>query len=377
MNAYDCIVVGTGGVGSAALFHLARRGLRCLGLDQFGAAHALGSSHGATRMIRQAYFEHADYVPLLRRAYPMWEELSRLRATQLYFETGLVEIGLRDGHVVPSILKTAQQHGLEVEELTSFQLETRWPGFVVPGELRAVYERRAGYLLVEECVRAHLELAVAHGAVLQTHHKVLGWRAEGSGVLVETESGNFSSGALIITCGSWASRMLTDLKLPLHVRKKPLHWFAGQGSDYDARSGCPCFFYELPEGMFYGIPSIDSQGVKVARHSGGTPVDDPTHVNRDVDLEERASVERFVAEYLPRLSPQPTAHTVCMYTMSPDEHFIVDRHPTHEQVAFCAGLSGHGFKFAGVLGEALADLATRGATEAEIGFLSLNRPGLR
>ena len=377
MARYDAIVLGTGGVGSAALFHLARRGVQALGVDRFPPGHDRGSSHGATRIIRQAYFEHPDYVPLLLRAYELWAELAERQGRRLYHEIGLLQVGPPQGEVVPGVLACAKQHALPIEELTSREVSARWPGFRAPDGYRAAFESRAGYLEVEACVLAHLEQARALGAELRTDCPVRSWRPEGAGVVVETEKESFSAGALIITAGPWAGELLGEFGVSLEVRRKPLFWFEALESAYDPARGCPCFLFEMPLGIFYGMPQIDADGVKLAEHTGGAVVADPLTVNRDVEPAERRRVEEFVTAAMPQVSHRMTKHSVCMYTMSPDAHFLVDRHPECPQTAFAAGLSGHGFKFTGVLGQALVELVLDGGTSLPIGFLAANRASLR
>ena len=230
--------------------------------------------------------------------------------------------------------------------------------------------------MVEDCVRAHLDAARDCGADLRTGVEVRGWSADGDGVRVETDAGVFTADHLVITAGPWAGQLLADLGLRLEVRRKPLYWFACDDPRYDAAAPCPSFLFELPGGVFYGFPKIDSLGVKVAEHSGGPVVADPLTVSRDVDAADYQRVETFVAAHLPGVSSQLNDHTTCMYTMSADEHFILDRHPHYPRVVFAAGLSGHGFKFTPVLGAALADLTLSRATELPIGLFSIDRPAL-
>jgi sarcosine oxidase len=373
---YDAIVIGTGGVGSAAAYHLARRGAKVLGLDRFPPAHDRGSSHGETRIIRQAYFEHPDYVPLVLGAYDLWAELAQQQAEQLYYEVGLVQIGPPDGIVLPGVLESARQHGLSVEMLSASDIARRFPGFHADEAWQGVLEQRAGYLRVEACVLAHLAQAVQYGAELKSGITVRSWLPDGSGVRVETDAGEFKAARLIISAGPWASQLLADLKIPLVVRRAAQYWFAADAPEYAADKGCPTFLFETPEGIFYGFPRIDELGVKTARHAGGPVVTDPLAVDREVDVNDERLVETFLTKHLPDVSRRRTHHAACMYTLTPDEHFIVDRHPAYPQVVFAAGLSGHGFKFTCVLGEALADLALDGQTRLPIGFLSCNRPAL-
>jgi sarcosine oxidase len=373
MERYDTIVLATGGVGSAALFHLAKRGVKVLGIDRFAPPHDRGSTHGHTRVIRQAYFEHPNYVPLLKDSYRLWRELERLQGRHLFHQVGLVQLGPPDGHVVPGVLRSSATHGIAVEELSSASVERRWPGLRSCDNFAAVFEPTAGYLLVEDCVEAHLEAARAAGAVLLTDTEVLTWTASKREVRVQTDRGEYSAGQLIIAAGAWAGQLLADLNVDLVVRRKSLFWFETDNPQYDVAAEFPVFLFELPEGVFYGFPKLDLRGVKVAEHTGGSVVDDPLVVDRSVDADEKLRVANFLTKYLPDVSHHLTDHIVCLYTMSPDENFIVDRHPQHANVVFAAGLSGHGFKFVPVLGRALAELALDGGTELPIGFLSLNR----
>jgi sarcosine oxidase len=371
MANYDVIVIGTGGVGSAAVAHLARRGFRVLGLDRFPGGHDRGSSHGHTRIIRMAYFEHSDYVPLLRRAYELWYELQKEVSQQLYFPVGLLEVGPPEGIVVPGVLASARQHNLPIEQMDVKELSRRFPGFSIPHGLTAVFEQNAGYLLVEQCVLAHLRMAKRHGAILQTEESVVSWEANGDEVTVRTERGTYSASRLVIAAGPWAGKLLRELGARLHVRRKHLHWFRTANEIYRADRGSPGFFFELPDGYFYGFPQIDDRGVKVAEHSGGKVIEDPLQDDRAVELDERKRVETFLTRCMPHVTTEPTHHTVCYYTMSPDEHFFVDCHPQHPNVCFAAGLSGHGFKFTTVLGEILADLAVEQKSRQQIDFLRL------
>ena len=378
MPDLDCIILGTGGVGSAALYHLSRRGARALGIDRFAPGHDRGSSHGETRIIRLAYFEHADYVPLLRRAYELWGELEERRGQKLYHETGLLEVGPSEGTVVPGVLASARRHSLEVELLDPREAERRFPGFRIPEGMAAVFERRAGYLRVEDCVRAHAEEAVRLGARLVTGETVLRWRVDGAGVAVETDRGTHRAARLIVTAGAWAGGLLADLGVRLEVRRKTLLWYRTASAQHREESGGPGFFYETPTGLFYGFPEIGDGEIKVAEHSGGESVADPLTVDRSLRPSDRLPVEEFLRRYLPGVRADDCVrHAICLYTMSRDEHFVVDRHPDHPQVSFAAGLSGHGFKFTSVLGEVLAGLALDGRTGLPIGFLSCDRPGIR
>jgi sarcosine oxidase len=381
---YDVIILGTGGVGSAAAYHLARRGAKVLGIDRFPGGHDRGSSHGETRIIRQAYFEHPDYVPLLLRAYELWRELEAVAGEQLLHQVGLLQIGPPDGAVVGGVLASARQHGLNVEQFAAGDIHSRWPGFRVPEGDVGAYEAAAGYLRVERCVLAHIAAAKAHGAefrfgspVSTIDGMVPGKRnrkREFEGIEVTTHNGeSFRAHSLIFALGPWSPIMLPHLEIPLAVRRKPVYWFSPADSGYRQDHGCPTFLYQLPHGVFYGFPEIDELGVKVAEHSGGAEVANPLTDSRELDPLNLERVVQFLAAHLPGVGQTLTRHSVCYYTMSPDEHFIVDRHPVFENTHFAAGLSGHGFKFTSVLGAALADLALEEKTNLPIGFLGLDR----
>jgi sarcosine oxidase len=348
-----------------------------LGIDRFSPGHDRGSSHGHTRLIRQAYFEHPNYVPMVVRAFQLWHELEQSAGEQLYDQVGLLQIGTPTGEVLSGVRASARLHGLEIEELSKREAESRFKGFRVPASCEAIFERRAGYLLVERCVIAHAEQAARLGAEIHTGETVRGWRVEGAGVDVETDRGVYSAGRLIVAAGAWAGTLLRELGVRFEVRRKPLFWWQAHNDCYRADQGCPGYLFDLPQGCFYGFPQIDPRGVKVAEHTGGALVEDPLKVIRDVDVQEQQRVAGFVGEHLSEATTHCTDHTVCMYTMTPDGHFVVDRHPEHPQVAFAAGLSGHGFKFTCVLGEILSQLALDGHTDLPIEFLSAGRPGLR
>jgi sarcosine oxidase len=374
MQNYDVIVIGCGGVGSATLYQLAREGVRALGIEQFGIAHERGSSHGQTRIIRQAYFEHPDYVPLLRMAYAAWGKLEQQSGRKLFHRIGLLEVGPADGALIPGVLESARRHNLAIETFNAAEVALRFPGFRAPQDAVAVFEENAGYLLVEEAVRAQLDCARNCGAELRTGQTVRAWRVEGDTVCVDCEQESFSAARLIVTTGAWSASLLRPFGVNLRVVPKHLHWYANESTNY--RDGSPVFFYEIPRGYFYGFPQLDERGVKIGEHSGGDEVSDPLKVARGVDPEDRRRTIEFLCDYLPQVSHRAEDHTVCFYTFSPDNHFIVDRHPEYENVAFAAGLSGHGFKFAPVLGQVLSDFALRGSTDLPVAFLSLNRfPG--
>lgn len=374
MTVYDVIVLGAGGVGSAATYHLARRGARVLALDRFPAGHDRGSSHGETRIIRQAYFEHPDYVPLLLRAYELWAELEQQTDERLFHQVGLLQAGPADGVVVPGVLRSAKQHGLSVDEFDSTESMRRFPGFRIPPDLKVVFEPKAGYLRVEQCVRTHLAAAARLGAELQLDATIQTWTTDAEGYRVETSRGSYFAKQLVVTAGPWAVSLLNGIRVPMRVLRKHLHWFDVNDHHLHLDGGCPTFLFELPHGVFYGFPRIDDYGIKVAEHSGGTEVVNPLDDDRSPEPLDQQRVRDFLASWIPGAALQPKRHAVCFYTMTPDEHFLVDRHPEYPGVVFTAGLSGHGFKFTSVLGQIMADMTLDKRTALPIEFLNAGRP---
>lgn len=374
MASWDVIVIGLGGVGSAAAHHLVVAGHRVLGLDQYPLAHDRGSSHGKTRIIRQAYFEHPAYVPLLRRAYQLWTEIEQQVGAQLFYQTGLVEIGPEDGVVIPGVLRSAAEHGLPIERLPIAEVTRRWPGLTGDESWQAVLEQNAGFLRVEDCVRAHQRMACEEGATCVHGVKVESWKADGSGVEVVTDQGTERADRLVIAGGPWSGNLLAELNLELQVLRKHMYWFQASGThyNYDYEGGFPCFFHETAEGFFYGFPSIHGSGVKVARHSGGEPLAEPIEAT-ETDDDDRAMINDYTAKYLPGVSNQMCVWSPCYYTSTPDEHFIIDTLPSQPQVTIVAGLSGHGFKFTSVLGEIASQLATTGSSTHDISLFAIDR----
>ncbi len=373
MEAYDAIVVGVGGVGSAALFHLAARGASVLGIDRFPVGHDRGSSHGETRIIRQAYLENPNYVPLAQRSYELWKELESDCGTQLFVPAGLVYVGNEGGSVLQGVSKAAAKYSINIEELNAADVRRRFPGLHVDDQQTALFEPEAGFLHVEACVNAHVEAARARGAELAIGESVESWAVEGDWVTVSTTARHFKAKSLVVAAGAWSSQVLHDLRIPLEVQRKPLLWYETKNPLHASAAGMPAFCYEIDEHFFYGFPSTDAATIKLAEHTGVDPVDDPLAVDRQLRASDREPVEEFASRYLPGVTKQLRNFSICLYTTSPDTDFIVDRHPTSRRIAFAAGLSGHGFKFTPALGEALAELASDGSPPQGFDFLAARR----
>lgn len=371
--AYDVVVVGLGGSGSAAAYHLARRGLRVLGLERFGMLHDRGSSHGHTRIIRLAYFEHPDYVPLLQRAYELWHALAEEYGQELLRICGGLMIGPPDGLLVSGARKSATVHGLSHELLSASEVAARFPAFHLGPDEVALYEPQAGILLPEACIEAHLRGAKARGAELHFEEPVEHWEVRGDRVIVRTPRATYEAGALVVTAGAWLGRLLEELRLPLVVERQVVVWFRPLVPEWFGPDRFPIFIWQTPDGFFYGIPAFRGRGFKAARHHGGE-LTDPDRV-RPPDPKEATWLVSQLRRRIPQGAGPIEGMVACLYTNTPDEHFIVDRHPAHRHVAFASACSGHGFKFTSVIGEILADLVTEGRTHHPIEFLSLRRFG--
>jgi sarcosine oxidase len=362
-ETYDVIVAGLGAMGSAAAHQLARRGRRVLGLDRFAPPHAFGSSHGQTRIIREAYFEHPLYVPLVQRAYAAWEALERESGAKLMLRTGGLMIGRPDSVVVTGARRSADEHRLRYEVLDAHEIRRRFPVLRPDDDMIAVWEPRAGILFPERCIEAQLTMARRHGAELHDDEPVKRWESSGAGVRVITARGAYEAETLVLAAGSWTPSLVPEL--PLTVERQTLFWFTPRDAAPFAPERCPIHLWEHEPGRYiYGFPDL-GDGVKVARHHEGVETD-PEVVDRVVRDHEVAAIRAMVARYLPDADGALRSSAVCLYTNMPDEHFLVDRHPAHPQAIVVSACSGHGFKFASALGEVIADLAIDGRTNFDL-----------
>lgn len=371
MPTYDVVVAGLGGFGSAAAAHLSARGVRVLGLDPRPGAHAEGSSHGETRIVRQVYFEGPTYVPLLRRTYELWAELADENGAPLLRRTGGLFLGRPDTRVFRGSLETAQHWDLEHEVLDAAEVHRRFPALRPPDGVAALYEPQAGSVRPESAVAAHLRRAAAAGAELRHDESVVGWSATGDGVRVETSRGAVETGALVLAPGRWAPE-LVRLDLPLVVERRVQHWFAPPVVD-DFRPGrLPVWIWDRADGTsMYGAPAqAGYDDVKAAVHFSTQQPADAWQVDE---------LAAALGELFPGLGSRHTREAACWYTLTPDENFVVGPHPESDRVVLACGFSGHGFKFTPVLGEVLADLATEGRTRFDLSTFDPRRvpQGLR
>ena len=350
--------------------HLAQRGAKVLGLEQFDIPHALGSSHGYSRMIRLAYYEHPDYVPLLRRAYQLWDELEKSSTVRLLHLTGGIYMGPPDGEVVSGALKAARMHGLAHELMDRAAIAKRFPQFSLPEDFAGVWEPQAGFLLPEKVISVHCEQALRAGAELHGREKVVEW---GDG-WVKTDKGEYRAKKIIFCGGAWSGKLLSELGVELVVTRQPLGWVWPRRPELFEMGKMPVWGIEAPDGsLSYGFPMMaDNPGLKIARHGRGT-VTDADFISRQATAADEEEIQTVVNRHLPEGRGPTLAIRICMYTNSPDSHFIIDQLPGRENVIVACGFSGHGFKFASVIGEVLADLGMEGKTGLPVGFLGLKR----
>lgn len=393
-------------MGAAACYHLARRGLRVVGLEQFDLCHDRGSSHGRSRVFRKAYFEDPRYVPLLHEAYEAWGRLEGEIGQTLLNFVGCLTIGRPDHPCIRGVRASVAQHGLAHEVLSAEEVRRRHLAFEPPPDHVAVYEAGAGYLCPEDCIRAMADLARRAGAELRERTVVRSWLAlkpvgaGGAAVRVETDNGPIEAGALVMTAGAWLPCIAAELDLPLTVERQVQAWFAPKEPARFAPGKMPVFIHFLDDdsaaggaapdestvgksklthspigsgvgdtnmsrssdanlaGAFYGICD-HGHGVKIARHHGGAATTADA-VDRAVHPADEADIRRYIRAHMPMADGPLRDAKVCLYTNTPDDHFVIDRHPSHKNVFIAGGFSGHGFKFAPVVGEALADLVATG-----------------
>jgi sarcosine oxidase len=367
-------IAGLGATGSAAAFHLARRGHEVVGFDRFSPPHQFASSTGQTRIIREAYYEHPQYVPLIQRAYECWAELERLSGERLFVKTGGLMIGVPDGPLVAGARASAIQYDLPVDDLSAAEIVRRFPAFRPDDEMRGIFEPRAGLLYADRCISAHLALARASAAELHVEEPITGWSVDADGVSVSTARGTYRADRLILAAGAWLPSLVGESALPLEVERTVQHWFSAAGDPARFRSDrFPVYLFEYaqPNQLFYGFPDT-GDGVKVARHHQGRTTT-AEMLERRVDDAEVDGMRALLARYLPDANGEHRRSAACMYTNTPDRDFIIDTHPASPRVLVASACSGHGFKFASAIGEALADLALEQPTRCDLSPFAISR----
>jgi sarcosine oxidase len=370
MAQFDVAVVGLGAVGSAALHQLARRGLRTLGIERFAPGHDRGSSHGETRIIRLGYFEHPSYVPLLRRTYALWRELEAAAKQTLVHITGIVEIGRPEGELVAGTLAASRMHGLPHDVLDAAAVSRRFPAFQIPQEFVGVVQPDGGFVAVEAAMAAQIALAQAAGAEVRTGVTVHAVTTRGDGVRLSTSAGEVETSKAIIAAGPWVKALVPDL--PARVTRQVFAWLAPKDPALFTPTRFPVFLLESRHGMHYGFPH-HGRGVKVAKHHHRDETVDPDGVERTVSAADEALIRSALADHIPALNGDLVAAKTCLYTVTPDHDFIIDRLPEMPNVIVASPCSGHGFKFAPAIGEVLAHLTVEGTSEQDISRFRLAR----
>ena len=372
-STYDTIVVGVGGMGSAALYHLTRRGAgRVLGLEQFTIPNDQGSSHGQSRIIRLAYWEHPSYVPLLRRAYELWHDLEAQAGEPLLITTGNVDAGPTDSPAVAGVLRACQMFDLPHDLYHGESLRARFPGCRLPADFVAVYQPQGGFLLPERCITAHVDAATRAGAEVKVDESVLDWREREDAIDVHTNRGTYTCRQLVITAGAWTGKLLIDLQPILSPERQVLLWTQPRQPEHFQPATFPVLYMQTAEGSFYALPSHDGAGFKFGKYHHLRQQVDPDTMDRECHEEDERVLRAGLRRYFPDADGPMLAMKTCIFTNTRDEHFIITR-PAGSRVTVAAGFSGHGFKFCSVVGEVLADLALDGVTRHDISLFAPDR----
>ncbi len=373
MPSYDAIVIGVGGMGSAAVYHLAQRGLQVLGVEKHAIPHEMGSSHGYSRMIRYTLQEHPSYVPLVRRSYELWHEMEETAGEELMVTTGSIRAGAPDSPFFLNAQEACDLHSIPYEILTASEVNKRFPGYRFPEEISSVYQADGGFLLPERCIVTHVQAAERAGADVHSQETVLDWEVRGDGVQVRTDRDTYTAGRLVVTAGPWAANLVPELAAYAVPERQVMGWFQPKRPELYAADAFPVFGLFTEEGRYYGFPSHAVPGFKIGRAHHLLQKVDPDAINREVHPEDEDILRQAVNRYFPLAAGKLLDGKTCMYTNTPDEHFMIGTLDGQPQVSVAAGFSGHGFKFASVIGEIMADLAQSGATEHDINLFRLDR----
>lgn len=370
---YDTIVIGAGSMGMAAGYFLSKSGQKTLLLDAFDPPHSNGSHHGDTRIIRHAYGEGEQYVELALYAQELWEDLEKQSGESLFLQTGVLNVGPKHSDFIQNIISSANRYDLSLDVLNSEEVSHRWKGIKIPNDYIGCFEPASGVLKCETCISTYKKLAVENGAHLAMNQRVSSVELNENEVVVKTPNGTYYANSLIIAAGAWSSGLLSSIgiNLPLQPTRKTFAWFQTDEKLYNDTT-FPAFSFVTSNGTYYGFPSIDGAGLKVGRHDGGEPIH-PSESMRPFGDGDQEDVSTFLETYMTASEHTLTYGKTCMYTMTPDEDFIIDVHPNYSNVAIAAGFSGHGFKFSSAVGHVLSELITNGETNQNISPFSLKR----
>ncbi|WP_010276069.1 N-methyl-L-tryptophan oxidase [Paenibacillus senegalensis] len=372
-QGYDVIIIGAGSMGMSAGYHLAQKGAATLMIDASDPPHQEGSHHGDTRLIRHAYKGGAAYIPLALRSHELWKQLEQIADTQLLVSSGVLNVADPDYYSFGSRPEDARAFGVSVEMLDAAEIGKRWPGWSLPEHFVGMYEPGAGYLFSERCIAAYRRAAMAAGAELLTRTQVVRIAAGGDHVAVTTNEKTYYAEKVLLSVGAWFAALKPFISLPVRPVRKAVGWFRAERSLY-AATRFPGFTLHGSEGGYYGFPDLDGTGLKIGRHDGGKEWSpgEPWESFGSYHEDER-DLRNVLESYMPQAAGQLQRGSVCKYEMTPDEHFIIDRHPEYANVLLAAGFSGHGFKFSSVVGEIAADLLTSGRSEFDLRPFALSR----
>ncbi len=371
---FDVIVLGLGANGSSAIYHLSKTGAKVCGIDQFTPPHTLGSSHGQSRIIRQAYYESPFYVPLLKEAYTIWDEVEKVSGKELFLKTGGLMLGAENSAVVKGSKLSADTHGIAYEYLDNNSIKKRFPAFRPAADTVGVLEKEAGILFPEKCIQTFLQQAQKNGASLCYNERVVRIIPNGNIVEIITDKTRYTTGQLIVSAGAWLNDLMPDLHLPLNIRRQVLFWMKNRDEklqQYFSPAAMPVYIWEYePDKMFYGFPDL-GDGIKIARHHEGLPVI-PAELTTEVSEDEIKDIELITQQYL-NIDAAFNYSATCMYTNTPDENFIIDLHPQHRNIIIASPCSGHGFKFSSVTGKIISSIATNQSFDNDISMFTISR----
>jgi sarcosine oxidase len=383
-RSFDVAVIGLGSTGSAALYHLARRGLRVIGLEQAAPGHEGGSSHGESRIIRTAYFEHPSYVHLVRAAFENWRALEAETGQAVITPTGILEAGHAGSTMVAATLASIREHDLPHELLTGREASRRFPAFALPDDWEGVFQPDAGILAADRAIRLHVEGAKAAGSEVRLGAKVRSVEPRGGGVQIRLADGTvLEAGAVVVAAGAWIGELVPALKPSLTISRQAVAWFDPVQPALTTPDRFPVFLLDADADadpaagaaadVLYGFPDFAGTGVKAASHLLGRTLTEADAARQDGDEADARRIRLAIERLIPAAAGPVRRLKTCLYTSTPDADFIIDRHPDDPRIVLASACSGHGFKFAAVLGEILADLATAGETRRDISRFALGR----
>jgi sarcosine oxidase len=378
---FDYIVIGVGSMGSSTCYHLAKSGASVLGIEQFELAHEMGAHSGQSRIVRKAYFEHPDYIPLLERAYHNWRKIEAVSGNKIYHQTGLFYGGPKGHEIIENIRSAAAQYQIPLMESKNGDQLDISALFEMPADYEWIYEPEAGFVETEKAILTYVQEAEKLGAIIQQHEQVFGWELTNEGVEVKTSKGTYSCKKIIVTAGPWSAKLMPTIKDQLTITRQTLIWIQPNADEAFKSPGFPCWFMvdKHQPGAYYGFPIADIKdaknpiGFKFAYHYPGKETD-PDQVDREISENDKKPLLNFIDQYIPKAKGQVLGVKTCLYSNSQDEHFVIDFVPeSNGRVCFARGFSGHGFKFVSVIGEIMSDFAIHGNSHLPIKFLSANR----